>query len=69
MISAAFETIGQMSIDDHNWITTNTADTTAILADCDAFVSFHGLKFNNKKCEYKAVNQPDCREEDDSYSK
>ena len=34
---------------------------TAMVVDCDAFVSFHGLKFNKKKCEYMAVNQPDCR--------
>ena len=31
-------------------------------------MSFHGLKFNNKKCEYMAVNQPDCRGEGGSYS-
>ena len=32
-----------------------------MIVDCDAFVSFHNLKFNKKKCEYMAVNQPDCR--------
>jgi len=31
-------------------------------------VSFHGLKFNKKKCEYMAVNQPDCRREGCTYS-
>ena len=61
MNSSAPEIIGQMFIDDSNWIVTNTADMTAMIADCDAFVSFHGLKFNKKKCEYMAVNQPDCR--------
>ena len=61
MNSSAPEVIGQMFIDDSNWITTNTADMTAMIADCDAFVSFHGLRFNKKKCEYMAVNQPDCR--------
>ena len=59
--SAAPEVIGQMFIDDSNWIITNTADMTAMIADCDDFVSFHGLRFNNRKCEYMAVNQPDCR--------
>ena len=66
--SSAPETIGQMFIDDNNWITTNTADMTAMIADCDAFVSFHGLKFNKKKCEYMAVNQPDYRENGFTYS-
>ena len=54
-------------IDDSNWITTTIADMTAMIADYDACVSFHGLKFNKKKCEYMAVNQPDCGGEDDSY--
>ena len=61
MNSSAPEIIGQMLIDNSNWITTNTADMTAIIVDCDAFVSFHGLKFNKRKCEYMAVNRPDCR--------
>ena len=61
MNSSAPGVIGQMFIDDSNWITTYTADMTAMIADCDTFVSFHGLKFNKKKCEYMAVNQPDCR--------
>ena len=33
-----------MFIDDSNWVTTNIGDTTDTIADCDAFVSFHGLK-------------------------
>ena len=68
MNSAASEIIGQMFIDDNNWINTSTADMTAMIADCDAFVSFHGLKFNKKKCEYMVVNQLDCRREDNSYN-
>ena len=68
MNSAASEIIGQMFIDDSKWITTSTADMTDMIADCDAFVSFHGLKFNKKKCEYMAVNQPDCRGEGCTYS-
>ena len=61
MNSLASEIIGQMFIDDNNLITT-------MIADCDAFVSFHGLKFNKKKCEYMSVNQRDCRWENGSYS-
>jgi hypothetical protein len=68
MNNSAPEVIGQMFIDDSNWITTNTADMTAMIADCDAFVSFHGLKYNKKKCEYMAVNQPDCRRIGCAYS-
>ena len=41
---------------------------TAMIAECDAFVSFHGLKFNKKKCEYMAVNQPDYKIEGDTCS-
>jgi hypothetical protein len=62
------EITGQMFIDDSNWLTTNTEDMTATIADCDAFVSFHGLKFNKLKCEYMAINQPDSRGVGESYS-
>jgi hypothetical protein len=62
------EIIGQMFIDDSNWMTTNSEDMTATFVDCNAFVSFHGLKFNKSKCEYMAINQPDSRQEGDSYS-
>ena len=37
------ETIGQMFIDDSNWISTSAEDTTRIIKDCNTFVSFHGL--------------------------
>jgi ribonuclease HI len=41
---------------------------TTMVADCDAFVSFHGLRFNKGKCEYMVLNQPDCRGSGDLYS-
>jgi predicted phosphodiesterase len=47
-----------MFIDDSNWITTSAEDMTTMVANCETFVSFHGLKFNKSKCEYMALNQP-----------
>jgi hypothetical protein len=55
------EIIGQMFIDDNNWISTNVEDMTKIIKDCNAFVSLHGLTFNQKKCEYMVINQQDSR--------
>ena len=62
------EIIGQMFIDDSNWISTNAEDMTKIIRDCNTFVSFHGLKFNQKKCEYMAINQQDSRREGSEYA-
>ena len=62
------EIIGQMFIDDSNWISTNAEDMTEIIKDCNTFVSFHGLKFNQKKCEYMAINQQDSRREGSEYA-
>ena len=62
------EIIGQMFIDDSNWISTNAEDMTKIIKDCNTFVSFHGLKFNQKKCEYMAINQQDSRREGSEYA-
>ena len=62
------EIIGQVFIDDSNWITTNAEDMTKIVRDCNTFVSFHGLKFNQEKCEYMAVNQRDSKREGSEYA-
>ena len=62
------EIIGQMFIDDSNWISTSAEDMTKIIKDCNTFVSFHGLKFNQKKCEYMAINQQDSRREGSEYA-
>jgi hypothetical protein len=68
MNKSTIEIIGQMFIDDNNWISTNAEDMTEIVKDCNTFVSFHGLKFNQKKCEYMAINQQDSRREGSEYA-
>ena len=55
------EILGQMMIDDSNWFTNTAGEMTEMVADCNRFVTFHGLKFNKKKCEYMALNQSDDR--------
>ena len=55
------EIIGHTFIDGSNWISTNVEDMTKIVRDCNTFVSFHGLKFNQKKREYMEINQQDSR--------
>ena len=61
------EILGQMMIDDSNWFTNTADEMTDMVADCNRFVTFHGLKFNKKKCEYMALNQRDDREEGSEY--
>ena len=57
MNAGTLEILGQMMIDDSNWFTTNAEDMTMMVGECHRFVSFHGLGFNEKKCEYMVVNQ------------
>ena len=63
------EIIDQMIIDDNNWISTNAEDMPKILRDCNTFVVFHELKFNQKKCEYMAITQRDIRREGSEYAR
>ena len=51
------ELLGQMFVDDSNWITSSVHHMTEVVASCSTFVEFHTLSFNRKKCEYMAVNQ------------
>ena len=62
------EIIGQMMIDDSNWFTTTAEGMTDMIKDCTSFVQFHGLKFNEKKCEYMAINQKEERDEEGMFS-
>ena len=61
------EILGQMMIDDSNWFTNTAGEMTEMVADCNRFVTFHGLKFNKKKCEYMALNQNDDRRDGSEY--
>ena len=56
-----------MMIDDSNWFTNTVNEMTEMVADCDRFVTFHGLEFNKKKCEYMALTQSDGRRSGSDY--
>ena len=51
------ELLGQMFVDDSNWIANSAGNMTELIEGCEKFVNFHTLSFNKSKCEYMVVNQ------------
>ncbi len=51
------ELIGQMFIDDSNWLAGSAGGIQSMMSSNEKFVEFHGLSFNKKKCEYIVMNQ------------
>ena len=50
------------------WISTSAKDMPKIIKDCITSVSFRGLKFKQRKCEYGAINEHDSRREGSEYT-
>ena len=51
------ELLGQMFVDDSNWVGTSHRAMTLLVELGQEFAEFHGLKFNKDKCEYLVLNQ------------
>ena len=51
------EILGQVFVDDSNWISGNKEGMETLIQLGEDFTEFHGLSFNKGKCEYLVVNQ------------
>ena len=51
------EILGQVFIDDSNWVAHNSEGMENLIQLGEEFTEFHGIQFNKSKCEYMVANQ------------